>query len=233
MALAARSVCTLAIGEQMRGAARIIENRAMVPAQVFPVLTGLKPVDGFVRALMEMSGTPEPPPSIRRDRARLMDAMLDSHFFTGGLRVAIAADPDLMFGLGSALAAMGAEIVAAVTTSQAGPVIGQMPCESVILGDLGDFERAARAGQAQILLTHSHGRHAAHALHLPLLRVGFPVFDRIGAQDACRVGYRGSRAFLYEIANAVQAIHHRPRPEDFGAAPPPEEFSHVPHPAPC
>jgi len=233
IALAARSVCTLAIGEQMRGAARIIENRAMVPAQVFPVLTGLKSVDGFVRALMEMSGTPEPPPSIRRDRARLMDAMLDAHFFTGGLRVAIAADPDLMFGVGSALAAMGAEIVAAVTTSQAGPVIGQMPCESVILGDLGDFERAARAGQAQILLTHSHGRHAAHALHLPLLRVGFPVFDRIGAQDACRVGYRGSRAFLYEIANAVQAIHHRPRPEDFGAAPPPEEFSHVPHPAPC
>ncbi len=232
---AARSACTLAVGEQMRGAARIIEERALVPYHVFPSLSGLKAVDAFVRVLMQLSGVQEPPPSLRRDRARLQDAMLDSHFFTGGLRVAIGADPDLMFALATTLEGMGAEVVAAVTTSAHSPLIARMACESVILGDLGDFEAAARAGQAQILLTHSHGRHAAEALHLPLCRVGFPVFDRLGAQDACRVGYRGTRAFLYEIANAVQAHHAETalRPEDFGATPPPEEFSHVPHPAPC
>lgn len=230
---AARSACTLAVGEQMRGAAQILEDRAMVPYHVFPSLCGLKPVDAFLRVLMQLSGSQEPPPSIRRDRARLQDAMLDAHFFTGGLRVAIATDPDLMFALAGALASMGAEIVAAVTTSAQGPVVARMPCDTVILGDLGDLEAAARAGAAQILLTSSHGRHAAHALGLPLVRVGFPIFDRLGAQDICRVGYRGTRAFLYEIANAMQAVHHAPRPEDFGATPPPEEFTHVPQPAPC
>lgn len=228
-----RSAVTLAIGEQMRTAAQMIEDRALVPYHVFQSLTGLKAVDAFVRVLMELSGMQEPPPSIKRDRARMMDAALDAHFFTGGLRVAIGADPDLMFALSTALVSMGAEIVAAVTTTQNSAVIEKMPCAEVILGDLGDFERAAQQAEAQILITHSHGRHAAAALHLPLVRVGFPIFDRIGAQDACRVGYRGTRSFFFEIANAMQAIPHRPRPEDFGAAPIPQEFDHVPHPAPC
>lgn len=230
---AARSAFTLAIGEQMRPAAVLLEQRALVPYRVFPSVTGLKPVDAFVRLLMELSGRQDPPPSIRRDRARLQDAALDAHFHTGGLRVAIGADPDLLFALSTALASMGAEIVTAVTTSQHSPVLERVPAAEVIVGDLGDFERSARAGGAQLLLTHSHGRHAEHRLHAPLLRVGFPIFDRIGAQDACRVGYRGTRAFLYEVANLVQSLHHRARPEDFGAAPIAEEFEHVPHAAAC
>ncbi len=224
-----RSAFTLAVGEQMRKAAQMIEDRAMVPYRVFQSVTGLKPVDAFVRTLMGLSGVQNPPPSIKRDRSRLIDAALDAHFHTGGLKVAIGADPDLLFALSGALASMGAEIVTAVTTSQHSPLIERMPCEEVILGDLGDFERSAGEQGAQILLTHSHGRHAEHRLHKPLVRVGFPIFDRIGAQDACRVGYRGSRAFLYEIAGTVQSLHHRSRPEDFGAAPIAEEFEHVPH----
>ena len=226
-----RSAYTLAIGESMRGAAQIIEDRAMVPFRVFQSVTGLKPVDAFVRTLMGLAGVQDPPPSVKRDRARLVDAALDAHFFTGGLKVAIGADPDLLFSLSTALASMGAEIVCAVTTSQHSPLIARVPSEDVILGDLGDFERGAGAAGAEILLTHSHGRHAEHRLQVPLLRVGFPVFDRIGAQDACRVGYRGSRAFLYEVANIVQSRHHRARPEDFGAAPIAKEFEHVPHAA--
>lgn len=229
----ARSAYTLAIGDAMAGAAKLIEDRALVPYRVFPSVTGLKAVDAFVRTLMSLSNTQEPPPSIRRDRSRLVDAALDAHFHTGGLKVAIGADPDLLFALSTTLAGMGAEIVTAVTTSQHSGVLDALPCEAVILGDLGDFERAADAAGAQILMTHSHGRHAAKALQKPLVRVGFPIFDRIGAQDINRVGYRGTRAFLYEIANTVQAMHHRATPEDFGAAPLPEEFTHVPHAAPC
>ncbi|MCA0920181.1 nitrogenase iron-molybdenum cofactor biosynthesis protein NifN [Pseudooceanicola nanhaiensis] len=227
---AARSAFTLAIGEQMRGAAQIIEDRALVPYRVFQSVTGLKPVDALVRTLMGLSGVQDPPPSVKRDRARLLDAALDAHFHTGGVKVAIAADPDLMFALGTALASMGAEIVTAVTTTPHTPLIDRMPCEQVILGDLGDFERQAAEAGAQLLITHSHGRHAAHRLHLPLLRAGFPIFDRIGAQDVCRTGYRGSRAFLYEFANLMQAQHHRATPQDFGAAPIPEEFDHDPQP---
>ncbi|MEM6678733.1 MAG: nitrogenase iron-molybdenum cofactor biosynthesis protein NifN [Pseudomonadota bacterium] len=224
-----KSGFTLAIGASMEGAARLLEDRTYAPYKVFPSVTGITAVDAFVRTLMEITGQQEPPPSIKRDRARLVDAALDAHFHTGHRRIAIAGEPDLIYPLASTLKGMGAEIVAAVTTTTHSPLNEQMPCETVLLGDLGDFERAAREGQAEILITHAHGRHAAQALGLPLIRAGFPIFDRLGAQDICRVGYRGTRAFLYEVANTVLAQHHKATPADFGAAPIPEDFDHVPH----
>jgi nitrogenase molybdenum-iron protein NifN len=227
----ARSAFTLAIGESMTKAAQIIEAKAEVPYRVFPSVTGIKAVDALVRTLMSLSGVQDPPRSVKRDRSRLVDAALDAHFHTGGVKVAIGADPDLLFSLSTTLASMGTEIVTAVTTSQHTSLIERIPTEEVVLGDLGDFQRGAAEQSAQILLTHSHGRHVEHALHKPLMRVGFPIFDRIGAQDVCRVGYRGTRAFLYEFANIMQSQHHRASPEDFGAAPIPEEFEHVSHAA--
>ncbi|WP_095590433.1 nitrogenase iron-molybdenum cofactor biosynthesis protein NifN [Actibacterium ureilyticum] len=225
------SAFTLAIGESMRGAAKLIEDRAFVPYRVFQSVTGLKPVDALVRTLMGVSGQPDAPPSVKRDRSRLIDAALDAHFHIGGLKVAMGADPDLLFALSNCLSGMGAQIVTAVSTTTANPVAERVPADTVLIGDLGDLERHAGQSGAQMLITHAHGRHAAQRLQLPLLRAGFPIFDRLGAQDICRVGYRGTRAFLYEVANIVQARHHRARPEDFGAAPIPEEFEHDPHPA--
>lgn len=223
------SAFTLVIGESMRAAAALIEDRAMVPFRVFQSVTGLKAMDGFVKTLMGLTGIADVPPSIKRDRSRLVDASLDAHFHTGGLKVAIAADPDLLFSLSTCLSGMGADVVTAVTTTTANPVVEQIHSDEVLLGDLGDFERSAADNGAQMLVTHAHGRHAAHRLHLPLLRAGFPIFDRLGAQDICRVGYRGTRSFLFEVANIVQSQHHRATPEDFGAAPIAEEFEHVPH----
>lgn len=224
-----RSAFTLAIGESMRPAAELLEKKTYAPFRVFQSVSGLKPVDAFIRTLMELSGRQDPPAGIKRDRSRLADASLDAHFHTGGLRVAIGGDPDLLFSLSNVLAGMGAQIVAAATTSSSSPVLMRIPAEEVILGDLGDLEDAAKAAGAQVLISHSHGRSAAHRLHIPLVRAGFPIFDRIGSQDVCRVGYRGTRAFLIEIANVVQSIHHAATPADFGAAPIPEEFEHVPH----
>jgi nitrogenase molybdenum-iron protein NifN len=228
-----RSAFTLAVGESMRKSAALLEDRALVPYRVFQSATGLKPVDSLIRTLMGLSGQQEPAPSIKRDRSRLIDTSLDVHFHTGGLKVALGGDPDLLFSLGNTLVGMGAEIVAAVTTSQHSAVVGRLMTDEVIFGDLGALERTARASGAQMLITHSHGRQAAERLNLPLLRAGFPIFDRIGAQDVCRVGYRGTRAFLYEIANLVQAQHHVARPEDFGATPVSEEFDHAPYAATC
>lgn len=222
----AQSRVTLAIGTALAPAAELLASRG-VPARVFASLTGLRATDAFVAALMEISGR-EVPASVRRDRARLADACLDAHFQTGGLKVALGADPDLAFALGGALTAMGAEIAVAVTTSTANPIAAEIPGQEVILGDLGDLERHARATGAQLILTHAHGRMASDRLHLPHVRVGFPIFDRLGAQDAVRVGYRGTRALYYEVANAVLSHPHRPRPEDFSAARIDPEFEHAP-----
>lgn len=213
------SAYTIAIGEHMRGAARALANRTGVPFSVFDTLTGLKPVDRLMSLLAELSGRAVSA-RIRRCRNQLTDAMLDGHFHFAGKRVAIGAEPDQLYALSGLFAGLGAEVVAAVTTTGHSPVLERVCAESVKVGDLADLEDMAATAGADLLVTHSHGRQAAERLGLPLLRVGFPIFDRLGSQHKRTILYEGTRDLIFEIANIFQAEIQAPRPEDldpFGA----------------
>jgi nitrogenase molybdenum-iron protein NifN len=125
--------------------------------------------------------------------------------------VALGAEPDLLWSAGSFLAEMGAELAVCVTTTQS-PLLARMPASEVVIGDLEDFEQAAKAAGCDLLMTHSHGRQAAERLGKPLFRLGIPMFDRIGNAHKCYVGYRGTRTFVYEVGNLLieQIPHHGP-----------------------
>jgi nitrogenase molybdenum-iron protein NifN len=204
------AVHTLALGEQMRPAAQALQARCGVPCTVFDRLTGLTATDAFVQQLSLLSGRPVPA-SIRRQRSQLVDAMLDGHFHFGNVRVALAAEPDLLWSAGSFLAEMGAELAVCVTTTKS-PLLERLPVAEVMIGDLEDFEASARAAGCDLLMTHSHGRQAAERLGKPLFRIGIPIFDRIGNAHICHVGYRGTRRFVYEVGNLLMAHqpHHGP-----------------------
>ncbi len=201
---------TIAIGEQMRKAAERIQELTGVEYALFRQLYGLKAVDRFVSLLTELSGNAAPG-SIRRRRAQLQDALLDGHFHYSGKKIAIAAEPDLLYGLATFFVGMGAEIQAAVTTTGHSKILEHVPCDSVKLGDLGDFE--AMAEGADLLVTHSHGRQASERLGVPLMRVGFPIFDRLGSQHKLRVGYQGARDLIFEAANILEGARREATPE--------------------
>ena len=200
----------IAIGEAQRAAAEKLAEVADVPYTLFGTLTGLKAADRFVTALAEISGNPVPA-RLRRRRSQLSDALLDGHFHFGGKKIAIAAEPDHLYQLSLFFTGMGAEIHAAVTTTGTSPILRKVPVDEVKVGDLGDFERLAVG--ADLLVTHSHGRQAAERLGLPLMRVGFPVFDRLGAQHKAYVGYQGTRDLIFEVSNIFQAHQADPTPE--------------------
>jgi nitrogenase molybdenum-iron protein NifN len=199
---------TIVIGEQMHGAAITLEHRTGVPYKLFDRLTGLAANDALMNFLSTISGVPVPQ-KYRRQRSQLLDAMLDGHFYFGGMRVAIAAEPDLLSAMAHWLHEMGCEIQAAVTTTQS-PALDRLPVEEVVLGDLEDLE--LRAAGADLLVTHSHGRQAAERLGIPLFRVGLPIFDRLGAGHRLSVGYRGTRDLIFEVGNLFLASAHEPTP---------------------
>lgn len=205
-----RSVHTLALAEHVRAPAALLEARAGVPFTVLDTLCGLAATDRFVSLLAELSGRPVPA-RLRRQRSQLQDALLDGHFHFGGRKVAIAAEPDLLHAHATFFAGLGAEVALAVTTTGGSPILRRVPAAEVLVGDLGDFE--ARAAGCDLLVTHSHGRQASERLGIPLLRAGFPVFDRLGSQHRCTVGYRGTRDLIFETANILQANRREPTPE--------------------
>jgi nitrogenase molybdenum-iron protein NifN len=202
------SAATFALGEAMRPCAALLEARSGVPFTVFAGLSGLAASDGFIGELARVSGVAVPA-KIRRQRSQLQDAMLDAHFFIGGKRIAIGAEPDLLWSLAATLGELGAELAAAVTTTHS-PLLERLPTAEVLIGDLEDLE--TRAHGCDLLITHSHGRQAAQRLGIPLHRAGLPLFDRLGAAHRLTVGYRGSREFLFEIGNVFLAHPHEPSP---------------------
>lgn len=190
------AVLTLAVGAQMTGAAEALHRRTGVPYRLFDHVTGLAATDAFVGALMEAGG--EPSARLKRERSRLLDAMLDGHFALAGKRCAIAAEPDLLLALSEFIAGMGASVEAAVSPVAA-PHLARVPAPSVIVGDLDDLEQAASG--CHVMLSNSHAREAAGRLGLPLFRTGFPVFDRLGEPQRVSVGYRGTRRLIFDLAN--------------------------------
>ena len=191
------SVLTFAIGESMRGAAEILQQRFGTPYEVFQQLTGLDAVDELLHGLSLISKT-SVPEKYCRQRRQLQDAMLDTHFFFGRKRVSLALEPDLLWSTASFLQTMGAEIQAAVTTTKS-PLLEELPVEKVVIGDLEDFEELALG--SDLLITNSTGARVSKKLGIPLYRQGLPIFDRLGNGQFTKVGYRGTMQLLFDIGN--------------------------------
>ena len=206
-----RSEFTLAVGEHMREAALALQDKCGVPFEVLDNLTGLEGNDRLMTLLSEKSGRPAPH-KYRRQRSQLVDAMLDAHFYVGGKKIAIGAEPDLLWAVANLFAGMGAELAAVVTTTQS-PLLEKLPAAEVLIGDLEDLEQRAQA--CDLLVTHSHGRQMAERLDVPFLRMGIPMFDRLGAAHQVTVGYRGTRDLIFQVANIFMAAAHEPAPDDW------------------
>ncbi|MEB3216753.1 MAG: nitrogenase iron-molybdenum cofactor biosynthesis protein NifN [Nostocales cyanobacterium 94392] len=191
------SAFTIAIGESMRGAAEILDQRFTIPYELFGELTGLDAVDNFLQALSDVSGV-RVPEKYRRQRRQLQDAMLDTHFFFGRKQVSLALEPDLLWSTVNFLQSMGAEIQAAVTTTRS-PNLEKLPLEKVIIGDLEDFEQVAVG--SDLLIANSQVATIARSLNIPLYRQGIPIFDRLGIGQFTKVGYRGTMQIMFDIGN--------------------------------
>jgi nitrogenase molybdenum-iron protein NifN len=69
------------------------------------------------------------------------------------------------------------------------------------------YEIAERAEELQpdFLIGHSKGYSLARKLNIPLVRVGFPIHDRIGGQRILHLGYGGAQQLFDLIANTIIA----------------------------
>jgi len=203
---------TLVIGPSLNRAADLLLARCGVPDFRFDHLLGLAACDRFTQTLSDISGRPVPD-RIDRQRAQLQDAMVDTHFMTGFTKVALALEADALLALSQFFAGVGCQIVAAVAPVMADSLAAAPVAEpGVLIGDLEDFERAAGNAGAQLLVASSHAAQVAERLAIPLLRAGFPQYDRLGGHARVWVGYQGARQTLFDFANLILENHHEIAP---------------------
>ncbi len=199
---AGRSVATLFFGDSLAKAASLLGERCAIPSYGFTSATGLAETDRLLAVLAELAGAPIPQKYLRQ-RSRLADAMVDSHYQFGRKKVALALEGDLLKTLAPFLHGMGCDIELALSATRV-KGLGELPSENVLVGDLEDLEEMA-AG-VDLLVANSNGRQAAAKLGIPNhLRAGLPVFDRMGAHQRTWVGYRGTMQLIFEVGNLFMA----------------------------
>ncbi|MGV7004986.1 nitrogenase cofactor biosynthesis protein NifB [Desulfovibrio sp. QI0442] len=186
-----------------------------VPLLRMNLPVGLRDTDAFVATLEALGGTI--PATVREERARYLDAMIDAHKYNAQSRVAVFGEPDMVLALVRASCENGAVPVVAATGSRCAafekmlaPDMAQAT-ETQFSGDydilnFADFaaiENAMLARKANLMLGNSDGRRIEERHHVPLLRYGFPIHDRVGGQRTRMLFYDGSLSLMEATANAM------------------------------
>ena len=69
--------------------------------------------------------------------------------------------------------------------------------------DFHEIEEEAKRLKPDIMIGSSKGYSISRRLNIPLLRVGFPIHDRIGGSRIQHLGYRGAQHLFDRIVNTI------------------------------
>lgn len=178
-----------------------------------PMPVGVRNTDRLLQEVSRLTGRPVPV-ELEDERGRLLDAMADSHAYVHGKRVALMGDPDLLLGLLSFLLELGAEPVHVVCTNgseefkrEAEELLAASPYgreATVWIGkDMWHLRSLVFTEPVDLLLGPCQLKAVAREAGLPLVRVGFPVFDRHHLHRYPVIGYQGALNLLVWIVNTV------------------------------
>jgi len=210
------AVLALAAENGQETAGDILSKRFGVPCTRLPIPIGVKATDRFLDTLSQISGRPVPE-KYRKEKWRLVDAYVDGNKYVAKKRALIYGEEDFVVSMAGFLAEVGIIPVlcasggksktfkAALEQTLPEHIIDQ----AVIQNDM-DFtcmeETAAAMPEdlrPEIIIGNSKGYAMARRLKIPLVRVGFPIHDRVGGARILHVGYKGAQQLFDNIVNAI------------------------------
>ncbi len=187
-----------------------------VPLYRLPLPVGIEHTDQLMETLTILSGR-DMPEKLEKERARFLDAMIDSHKYSAEGHLSVFGDPESVY----AITALGLENGFKMCVAGSGPASEKLiPALKALETEYGtvfikledtDFETIAghvTETGTDLLVGSSDGAFMTEKYGIPLIRTGFPVHDRIGAQRKIMIGYFGSMQLLDEMTNTVLAEKH-------------------------
>ncbi len=213
----ANALGTIALNRyEGRKAADWLAEKFDIPTIIGPTPIGIRNTDTFLQNLKKLTGKPIPE-SLVRERGIAIDALTDLvHMFLADKRVAIYGNPDLVIGLAEfcldlemkpVLVLLGDDNAHYDTDPRVKALQEKVDFDMEIVtnADLWDLEkRITQDGlKLDLILGHSKGRFTAIDNQIPMVRVGFPTYDRAGSYRHPVVGYAGAIWLAEQIANAL------------------------------
>ena len=206
------SAATIALGPVCSGpAAKQLYAKCKVRQTTLPLPIGLAATDAFIMELRKYNGG-EVPTEITDERGRLIDLITDMHQYFYNKTAALWGDPDQLVGLSELLMSVDILPKYVVTGTPGKKFLKRI---GDILEDRKHDVEVRQGPQADMFLMHqwiknepvdllignTYGKYISRDEEIPLVRHGFPIFDRVGHQFFPTVGYRGAIRMLEQILN--------------------------------
>ncbi|MDH3347577.1 MAG: nitrogenase [Desulfobulbaceae bacterium] len=190
----------------------LLEQKHGVKNHLMGLPMGINETDAFFRVLELLTGKPTPERH-QAERDRLVDAYVDGHKYVSGKRAVIYGEEDLVVGLTALLAEFGIHPVLCASGGNSGrlkeaiqAVTKDILPEQPLIREGHDFYEIAALTEElkpDLLVGHSKGYPMSRKLDIPIIRLGFPIHDRLGGQRLLHLGYRGAQQIFDLIANAM------------------------------
>jgi nitrogenase molybdenum-iron protein NifN len=217
----ARATIELGAALPDNSAGKFLEEYHKTPLFRTGLPIGLRLTDGFFELLAKISGQ-DIPEKYREARGRLIDAMVDGHKYISGKKAVIYGEEDFVIGMASFVAEIGIQPVLCASGGKS-PYFQEKVTE--VLENIGcadprvennvdfyDIEESARELEVDLVIGHSKGYTFARKENIPLIRVGFPIHDRIGGQRLLHLGYHGAQQLFDTITNTIIAFKQESSP---------------------
>ncbi|MFH0974233.1 MAG: nitrogenase component 1 [Spirochaetota bacterium] len=196
-------------GIGFENAADYLEKSCGVSGETMGLPIGIDETDRFFGLIKKITGCGIPE-KYAKERGRLADSYIDGHKYVFGKRAVIIGDGDMAAGIAGLCAETG--IVPVIIASGSGTLNSSMQLVSgsckekpAMLADT-DFSRVldlSRDLEPDIVIGPGKAYYVSRELGVPLVRVGFPVHDRIGGQRMLHIGYRGTLRIFDAIVNTL------------------------------
>jgi nitrogenase molybdenum-iron protein beta chain len=181
---------------------------------------GLEATDEFLMTVSELTGKPVPD-SLTRERGILVDMMTDSHAWLHGKKFALYGDADYCLGMTKFLLELGAEVTDVLCNhankrwkKAVEKILSESPygqnASVHISKDLWHFRSLMFTNKPDFMIGNSYGKfiqrdtlHKGKEFEVPLIRIGFPIFDRHHLHRMTTLGYEGAMYILTTLVNSV------------------------------
>jgi nitrogenase molybdenum-iron protein beta chain len=203
------SLGTIALGPVASGpAAKLLDSRCKVPCEILGLPIGIKATDAFVNTLRTYGGTVSE--DIELERGQLIDMITDMQQYFRNKKVALVGDPDHLVSLAQFLTDLGMNVRHVVTGTPGKKIVSRVreACEKddVNVKELSDMfylHQLILNEPVDLIVGNSYAKYMSRDLGIPLIRMGFPIYDRVGHQYFPTLGYRGALRLTEKILNAI------------------------------
>lgn len=199
-------------GKGEKSAAALLKERFDVPWESLGIPIGVKATDIFF-SVMERLTLKSMPEKYKKQRGRLIDAYVDGNKYVSKKRAIVYGEEDFVAAMAGFLAEVGIIPVLCASGGNSGflkqalaELVPQNIFKQVEVHNGMDFtrmEQQARELSPDFAIGNSKGYTMARHLNIPLVRVGFPIHDRLGGSRILHIGYQGTQHLFDTIVNTL------------------------------